>query len=416
MTALAYTARFARSYDPGLSRPVWTLQTGMLVNALGNGVVLPFLVIYLHNVRGFPLATSGLILAVYGATGLAGTATGGIAADGIGARTTLAGALVLNAAGYGLLPLVSDVWHAVALLALAGFGNGAFWPSHSAMLVGHTAEDRRHVAFAINRVALNIGVGLGGLAAGLIATTTAPWTFTVLFVVDAGTFLLFAALLWLVPALPARTRNEAHVPGGYADVFRDRTFVAFVGLNCLFVVVALAQLEVTLPVFAKNEAGMSERAIGLMFFLNVIVIVVAQMPIVRLLAGRSRMRALAAMSVVFAACWAAVLGGGLLAGAAAAAVVTAAVVAFAVGECLHAPSQGGLLADLARPELRGRYFALSTSSYAVGFTIGPAVGGLALGISPAALWSGAAALCLVAAGLSLALERRLPASARVAPS
>jgi predicted MFS family arabinose efflux permease len=415
MSTLAHTARLSRTFDPGLSRPVWTLQAGMLVNALGNGVVLPFLVIYLHNVRGFPLATSGLVLAVYGAAGLAGTASGGVAADRVGARMTLAAALVLSAIGYGLLPLVAKPWHAVGLLAVAGVGNGAFWPSQSAMLVGHTAEDRRHVAFAINRVVVNIGVGLGGLAGGLIAVTTTPWTFSVLFVADATTFLLFAAMLALIPPLPPRESQEGRAAGGYAAVLRDRTFVAFVGLNCLFVVVALAQLEATLPVFAKNEAGMSERAIGLMFFLNVAVIVVAQMPVVRLLAGRSRMRALAVMCLVFAVCWSAVLAGDLLPGAGAAAAVTAAVILFAVGECLFAPSQGGLLADLARPELRGRYFALSTSSYAVGFTLGPALGGLALAASPAALWSGAAALCLVAAGLCLALERRLPQSARLAP-
>jgi hypothetical protein len=45
------TAYF-RSLDPRLPREVWILQGGGLLNSFGNGLVLPFLIIYLHNVRG----------------------------------------------------------------------------------------------------------------------------------------------------------------------------------------------------------------------------------------------------------------------------------------------------------------------------------------------------------------------------
>ena len=42
------------------------LQLGGLANAFGNGVVLPFMLIYLHNVQGISLGTAGLILATNG--------------------------------------------------------------------------------------------------------------------------------------------------------------------------------------------------------------------------------------------------------------------------------------------------------------------------------------------------------------
>jgi hypothetical protein len=44
-----------RTYFPPLPRSVQTLQAGGLVNAFGNGAVLPFTFIYLHNVRGIDL-------------------------------------------------------------------------------------------------------------------------------------------------------------------------------------------------------------------------------------------------------------------------------------------------------------------------------------------------------------------------
>ena len=55
------------TYFPPLPRSVLTLQAGGLVNAFGNGMVIPFMFIYLHNVRGIELGVSGLIVATHAA-------------------------------------------------------------------------------------------------------------------------------------------------------------------------------------------------------------------------------------------------------------------------------------------------------------------------------------------------------------
>jgi hypothetical protein len=54
---------YLRSLMPDLPRPVWLLQLGGLTNSFGNGIVLPFLIIYLHNVRGISLGVAGLVVA-----------------------------------------------------------------------------------------------------------------------------------------------------------------------------------------------------------------------------------------------------------------------------------------------------------------------------------------------------------------
>jgi hypothetical protein len=59
--------RYLRSLDPRLPRQVYVLELGALVNAFGNGVVLPFLLIYLHNVRGIPFGLAGSAAAVQSA-------------------------------------------------------------------------------------------------------------------------------------------------------------------------------------------------------------------------------------------------------------------------------------------------------------------------------------------------------------
>jgi hypothetical protein len=77
-------AAYVRSLDPRLPRSVWILNLGGLANAVGNGLAFPFLVIYLHNVRGFSLATAGLVLATTGAVSLLCGPAIGVSSTGSG--------------------------------------------------------------------------------------------------------------------------------------------------------------------------------------------------------------------------------------------------------------------------------------------------------------------------------------------
>jgi predicted MFS family arabinose efflux permease len=413
---LSALSAYVRSLDPRLPRSVWILNGGGLANAFGNGIAYPFIAIYLHNVRGFGLDTTGLVLATIGFAGLLAGPVIGIVVDRVGGRLTLAGALVLMAIGFGIFPLIREPWHALLASAVAGVGNAAFWPSQSALLAGLTPRARRHGAFSLQRVTRNLGIGLGGLIGGLIATTSNPTSFTVLFAVDAVSFLLFVAVLPLVPEPVLPSGEPGTPPGGYLDVLRDRVFRGVAGVNVVFVAAGYAVFEL-LPVFAKNESGVSEKAIGLIFFVNTIVVVLAQLPMTKLLEGRRRMKALAAMTGLWAVAWLIVLAGGLwLEAAAAAAVFALSAVVFGLGECFQGPVQGALVADLAPPLLRGRYMAVSANSWDLGFLVGPALGGVILATAPLALWPLAAVACLLAGAAALGLERRIPRELRLTPA
>ena len=99
-------ADFVRSLNPRLPRSVQLLQTGGLLNAFGNGIVYPFLFIYLHNVHDIRAGTVGLILATNGAVSLIAGPVSGAVVDRVGGRRTLAGALVVLTLGYGSYALV----------------------------------------------------------------------------------------------------------------------------------------------------------------------------------------------------------------------------------------------------------------------------------------------------------------------
>ncbi len=407
--------RWLRGLDPRLPRDVQLLQLGGLANAFGNGVVLPFMLIYLHNVQGISLGTAGLILATNGFVSIAAGAPGGTLVDRFGGKSILAAALVFLTVGFAGYVLVDSAWKGFVVAGVTGIGNGLFWPAQSTLITLLTPRERRHNAFAMQRVVMNLGIGLGALVGGLIATTSRPASFDVLYLANAATFVVYLVVLLIWVPDPRTDVAGAVSSARYRVVLRDRAFMGVVGVNTLFIFAGMAGFEL-LPVYAKNEAAVTETMIGIVFFVNTVVIVLAQLPVTKLSEGHRRMRTLALLGVLWAGCWVLVpLAGSWVTGAAAAALLAAIMAVFGIGECLHGSVQGPLVADLAEPSLIGRYMALSALSWQVGFALGPAIGGFALAASPTGVWLGAAALCLAAGAASLALERSLPVAARSNP-
>ena len=399
---------------PELPRAVWILNGGMAVNTFGSGLTAPFLLIYLHNVRGFSVELAGLVPTVHFVVALVFGVISGAAFDRIGGRATAAAAAVLLAVGFGLFPLVREAWQAFALAAVAGAGRGAFWPTFSGLLAALTPPELRPAAYAVQRVLGNAGLALGSLAAGLIVSTSDPQTFTIIFVLSAAATGVFALALAFVP--PAGGTATVAAPGTYADVLRDRTFVALVALNFAFVAAGVALLNSVLPLYAKNDVGVGEEVIGAIFVVNTVAIIVAQFPVTTLLRGRRRMPALALMGLIWSIAWALALAANTVSLAAGAALLLTFGLVFALGECIHGVVIGPLVADLAPAKTVGRYMAAWLTTAQLGFAVGPAVGAVALAYSPALLWAGAAAATAALGAASLALESRLPPAARLSPA
>ena len=404
---------YLRSLDPRLPRTVYVLELGALVNAFGNGVVLPFLLIYLHNVRGISFGLAGSAAAVQSAAALGSGFLGGTLSDRLGPKRVLLGALAVMTVAFALMPLIRTALDAFAIYTLWGIGSGAFWPSQSALLASLTPAARRAPAYALQRLAMNLGVALGGVVAGLIASVGRPETFTVLFAINCVTFLGYMLVLTRVraPALHAE-----RLGGSWRAVLHDRVFTRFTLLNAAFMTAAISLAVELLPAFAKNVSGISEQEVGIVFALDAVGVVLFQLPVVKLVEGRSRMRGLALMGLLWASSFLAVWAAGSWTRVTAAfGILCGAMLVFAVGECLHGAIQAPLSVDLASPQLVGRYLAASSISWQIGWIVGPAVGGFFLQHRPLLLWPVAAAVNLACAGAALALERQLPERVRRTP-
>lgn len=406
---------YLRTLAPRLTPEAWRLQAGGLLNSVGTGLVYPFLLIYLHNVRDIPLGLAGIAIGLTAAVTVVATPVVGAAIDRYGAKTVLVLALLLMAVGWGLFPLVREAWHAFVLATVAGAGTAAFWPAQSTLLIGVVEPGSRDGAFAVQRITQNLGMALGAVVGGFIASSADATTYDILFLLDAATFVAYAVVLAGVRTSARPLESEGEAPARYRDVLRNRVFVAVIAINVVIVAAAYAQFDATLPVFAKNEVGVSEKGIGALFFLNMIVVALAQLPITRALAGRSRVRAIAASAWLASASFLLVVATALwLDGGRALALLLVMTVGFTIAETLHGATQSALVADLAPERLRGRYLSLLTNTYALGFSIGPALGAVVLAVSPTAVWIGACVALALAALALHGVEPRVPEHARLA--
>src|SRR5712691_5760755 len=149
---LTMLRRLLLIFDPGLPRKVWLLQFGVLINFFGNGMVAPFLVIYLHFGRGLTFALAGSAVALGGITAVTSGLLAGSLSDRLGSRNTLVAAMVCNAVAYLLYTQVTSVWQALGVGLLVGVGTGAYGPSSQNLIASMVPVQNRHAAYSQNRV------------------------------------------------------------------------------------------------------------------------------------------------------------------------------------------------------------------------------------------------------------------------
>lgn len=367
-----------------LPREVWVLFTASLVNRAGT-MALPFLVLYLTRDLGFSAERAGFVLALFGLGAIAAAPVAGLVSDRLGPLRVMKFALASSGVLLLLFPLAKS-FSAVVAMALGWALTGElFRPANLSAFSTLVPPELRRQAFAVNRLAINLGMSVGPALGGFLAAVSFGW----IFVVDGVTTLLAAAVLVLAPwRTPAAVPADDAPPGEAAPrdgarAYRDPRMLLFV-LGLVPVGMVFFLHESAMSLFLVRNLGMKESVYGLLFTLNTLLIVAIEVPLNAATAHWSHRRTLAVGSLLVGA------GFGALAVARTLPAVIATVVVWTFGEMVLLPGLSAYVADVAPAERRGEYMGLFGMAFSASFALGPWAGTIVLDrFGAVALWSGA---------------------------
>ena len=250
--------------SPRLSGKTRLFLAGNSISMLGTGLVLPFMIIYLHEARGIALPVVGALLAAGAATGLMVVLVCGALMDRVGARLVLGMILLGQVVAEVALAWAHNTLTALPAVLIYGATWAPMFGAISTMLNGLTLEPAlKQRAFAVNFATQNMALGIGAAVAAVVVRAHHPGTFQVLFLANGLSCLLFAVLL---PALPnlRRTRvvNETRV--GYRYVLSHRGLRLMILASLLLGFIGPGSFDSGVPAFRVGggpRLGPRDRAV-----------------------------------------------------------------------------------------------------------------------------------------------------------
>ncbi|CAM5631949.1 MFS transporter OS=Streptomyces aurantiogriseus OX=66870 GN=GCM10010251_06870 PE=4 SV=1 [Streptomyces aurantiogriseus] len=356
------------------------IHVGNALSAFGLGFTVPYLYVYVAQVRGLGAVTAGLVLAVFAVAALIVLPFAGRAIVRRGPLPVLIAALVTAALGALSLGLAANATAVLAAAAALGAGQAVMQPALATMIVDCSTAETRSRAFATQFFLQNLGLGVGGLIGGHLVDATRVSSFTLLFAIEAAMFLLLVVVMATV-RMPHSPRvgdaPQGSPEGSWKQLLGNRAMVQLCVLGFVLFFACYGQFESGLSAYGIEAAGISTSALGTALAANTAVIVVAQFAVLRFVERQRRSRVIAAVGLLWAVAWAvagyAGLGHGSQEMATAAFVSTYAL--FGLGEAMLSPTVAPLVADLAPAGMAGQYNSAFALVKQLALAVGPAVGG-----------------------------------------
>ncbi|RFU84970.1 MFS transporter [Streptomyces triticagri] len=356
------------------------IHVGNALSAFGLGFTVPFLYVYVAQVRELGATTAGLVLAVFAVAALLVLPFTGRALDRRGPLPVLIVALATAAVGAMSLGLASSTELVLASAAALGAGQAVMAPALATMIVACSTPENRTRAFATQFFLQNLGLGVGGLIGGQIVKHERPGDFTLLFAIEAAMFVLLIGLMATL-RLPQSPRIEGSLPtsggSGFKALLGNPAMVQLCVLGFVIFFACYGQFESGLSAYGVEAAGISPSTLGIALAANTGAIVVAQFAVLRFVERRRRSRVIASVGIIWAVAWAVAGFAGL--GSSGQAMATAAFIStyalFGIGEAMLSPTVAPLVADLAPDGMVGRYNSAFALVKQLALAVGPAVGG-----------------------------------------
>ncbi|MFF9121347.1 MFS transporter [Streptomyces massasporeus] len=366
------------------------LAAGAAVDSVGSGMFLAASTLYFVTVVGLPAARVGLVLSVAAVAGLLSPMPLGRLADRIGPTRVYVALLALRGLGYAGFALVESFWsYAVLTCLLTALDRGCSPLQQVVVGIIEGSENQTRTMASIRSVR-NIGLTAGFLLAGAVLAIEERAAFVALFLGNALTFWVIAAVVEQLrrrtaasaPQTVATAAASTESPGPSSDEpapaavrtpFRDLRFMLFTLSNG---VLSLhdSVLFVLLPLWLTTATDAPSSAVSVLLAVNTVLTVLLQVYVARFAettAGALRLVPIA-LVLLLVSC-AAFAGAEHMPVWPAAACAVIAVVMLTVGENLHSVAVWNLSYELSPAPARARYLGAFSLGMTGQHIVGPAL-------------------------------------------
>ncbi len=348
---------------------IWTLAIATLINRAGT-MVLPFLALYATKELNVSPGSSGLVLTFYGIGAFITAPFAGRISDKIGALKVMKISLIATGIFLFLLSSIKTFETFLALTLVWAIISEAFRPASMSYISDQIEPERRKTAFALNRLAINLGMSIGPMAGGFLSAIN----FSLLFYVD-GITSIASAIFLMISTWQIQKNNLNEFPDSEVEIvqtesvpfFKNRRFIFFL-LSIIPVQMVFFQHIGALPIFIVEDLGYSTAVFGLLTALNTVLINFIEVPL------NDSMRLWKS--------WKAMLLGGIITGigfglpaiSSFMGVIIISVVIWTFGEMIFFPSSAEFVSEVSPKGKGGEYMGYFQMTFSFSLMVGPWIG------------------------------------------
>jgi len=347
----------------GLSREIWLLSLVTFINRAG-AMVIPFLSLYLVNEKDFTLPQVGWIMTAFGVGSLFGTWVGGKLTDSIGFYKVIVLSLFFGGLGFIALQFLDSFYELCFGIFALIFVADAYRPAIFVACDAYSDPKKITRSITLIRLAINLGFSIGPVIGGIIITSI---SYTSLFWIDGITCVLASALLFIVlkPKKKKETLEKQIIVKEGLSPYRNSLFILLIIIMVLSSVMFVQYFSV-IPLYYEKEHFLSEDLIGLLLFLNGVIIVIFEMPLVGWMERINVSKTMATFwGMVFLALSFLVLNFSSWGG-----VLVIGMLLMTLGEMIGSPFSNALALQMAPKGRKGSYMGLYSMSFSVSHIFG----------------------------------------------
>ena len=347
----------------GIAKEIWFLSFVTFINRAG-AMVIPFLSIYLTNQKGFSFPQVGWIMTFYGFGSLVGNLIGGKLTDVIGYYKTIVLSLFTGGLGFIGIQFLDTFYGICFGMFVLMIAVDTYRPAIFVAADAYSINNNVTRNIGLIRLAINLGFSIGPVIGGILIARA---SYASIFWVDGITCIIASLLLVMLLKPKKRSIKEEKIITIKEGVspYRNPAFLIFFVVMVINAI-AFVQYFSTVPIYYKESYGLSEDTIGSLLFLNGIMIVFLEMPLIAWVERLKLSKVNATiLGILFLAVSFIILNFSDVFG-----VLIIGMILMTIGEMIGSPFANALALDMAPKGRKGSYMGLYSISFSVSHIIG----------------------------------------------